>query len=199
MRLSTTLAIILIPLNLLAMSSLTDDDLSSFSHPLSLNIGSGPTTVQENDTEEPVDYTGISFYLLNAIKHKGLLDLDPQEYPRSILDDQVEDLPDTFMQGLGNGTEITIQNILIDPITLKDNTKLNDNNTIISAEEASNSASSSSSLSSRSMIYPKGSTNSSNTPYTYTIKSGNVEMRNTFINQTRSTIQPNSWVDIKTR
>lgn len=50
-----------------------------------------------------------------------------------------------------------------------------------------------------SMEYPDGQSNSSNDTYKYIIRTGDVEMRDTFINQRNSTIAPGSWVDIKTR
>lgn len=50
-----------------------------------------------------------------------------------------------------------------------------------------------------SMEYPEGSKNTSNDSYKYIIKSGDIEMRDTYINRRNSTVIPGSWVDIKPR
>ena len=47
-----------------------------------------------------------------------------------------------------------------------------------------------------SISYVKGETNSQNGPAVYTIKSGNIEMRDCFINQSSSKILPGGWVDV---
>ncbi|HQI80788.1 MAG TPA: hypothetical protein PLR71_04425 [Deltaproteobacteria bacterium] len=50
-----------------------------------------------------------------------------------------------------------------------------------------------------SIEHPTGTTNSTDGSYRYVITSGNIEMRDTYIQQTNSTINAGSWVDIRPR
>lgn len=98
--------------------------------------------------------------------------------------------PKTDMDSL-----LGVQKLKIAPISEKDNAAL------ISAEDTNdpNKISVSPPDKNHSMEYPNGLTNSSNGASTYIIKAGDIEMRDTYINQTNSIINSGSWVNIKTR
>ncbi len=175
------------------MSTLSDSDLSDVSNPLSLSIN--PDQIMESDTTylEALDYSGISKFLFNTIKRGIVFNPDTHEDNNRIWETQEMDTPLFFALWDNNDSQIIIKNFLIDPITLKDITATDYDEVIyinVRSPQAGNTY---------SIEYPHGAINNSNTSGTYTITSGNIEMRDTFINQTRSTIQPNSWVDIKTR
>ncbi len=175
------------------MSTLSDSDLSDISNPLSLSINSEKIMESGNDSLEAVDYSGISKFLLNTIKRGIVFNPDIPEDNNKIWETQEKDTPLFFVLWDSKESQIIIKNFLIDPITLKDTTATEYNEVIyinVRSTQAENT---------HSIEYPHGAINSSNTPSTYTITSGNTEMRDTYINQTRSTIQPDSWVDIKPR
>jgi hypothetical protein len=50
-----------------------------------------------------------------------------------------------------------------------------------------------------SIEHPTTTTNNSDGSYRYIIRSGNIEMRDTYIQQTNSTVNSGSWVDIQPR
>ncbi len=50
-----------------------------------------------------------------------------------------------------------------------------------------------------SIEHPTGTTNGSDGSYRYIIRSGNIEMRDTYIQQTNSSVNAGSWVDIHPR
>ncbi len=175
------------------MNTLSDSDLSDISNPLSLSINSEKITESGNDSLEAVDYSGISKFLLNTIKRGIVFNPDIPEDTTKLWETQEKDTPLFFVLLDSKESQIIIKNFLIDPITLKDTTATDYNEVIhidIRSTQAENT---------HSIEYPRGAINSSNTSSTYTITSGNTEMRNTYINQTRTTIQPDSWVDIKPR
>jgi hypothetical protein len=171
------LIIPLIPLVLWAMKPITESDLSNVSSPASLPISSNSEDLRFNDLkirfdfqifEEDIDVTNKT-YVTAKFSHFFLIS------PKN------------------NISYVSVKNYMLNPITLQDDTLL------ISAED---------SLDpyklrytppeiTHSMSYPIGQTNSSNTPYTYIIRSGDIEMRDTYINNTSTNIIPNSWVDIK--
>jgi hypothetical protein len=194
-RLSVLLiTILLLPFNISAMSTLSDSDLSNVSNPLSLSINPDQITEPDNTYLEAVDYSGISKFLLNTIKHGIVFNPVAHEDNNKIWETNAMGVPPFFFVLWDQkDSQIIIKNFLIDPITLKDTTakvSAEDNIYNVTATPAGNT---------RTMYYPDGAVNSSSNSSTYTIRSGNTEMRDTYINQTRSTIQPNSWVDIKTR
>jgi hypothetical protein len=188
-RISAVLATILLPFTLFAMSTLSDSDLSNVSNPLSLSIN--PDQIMEY--KEATDYSGISKFLLNTVKHGIVFNPDANEDNNKTWETYAMGAPLFFVLWDNTQSRISFKNFLIDPITLKDTTAM------VSAEDFTNNVSATRAGNTHSMEYPDGAMNSSSSPSTYIIRSGNIEMRNTYINQTRSNIQPNSWVDIKTR
>jgi len=82
-----------------------------------------------------------------------------------------------------------------DPITEKDVSS------IVVGEEKAAALPSATSVRFRSysIEHPDGTRDTSSDSYMYIIRAGDVEMRDTFIQQRSSDIRPGSWVDIKTR
>jgi hypothetical protein len=185
--------ILLLPFTLFAMSTLSDSDLSNVSNPLSLSINPDQIMESDNTSLEAADYSGISKFLLNTIKQGIVLNPDAHEDNNKTWETYAMGAPLFFVLWDHKESQIIIKNFLIDPITLKDTTAM------VSAEDITNNVSVPRVGNTHTMVYPDGAMNSSSSPSTYIIRSGNTEMRDTYINQTRSNIQPNSWVDIKTR
>jgi hypothetical protein len=189
--------VLLLPLPLYAMRSLSDSDLSNISNPLSLSINPNQAMNINDSKKTWSDSEGISKFLLYTINLKRNYDI----YQNEVSGDTTETQATTrqlyffYASGFNNDSHISIQNFLIDQITLKDKT------TIVSAEDITspNNIKVTHAESTHSLDYPNGLTKSSNSAYTYMIKSGDIDMRNTYINQTKSIINSGSWVDIKTR
>ena len=192
-RVSALLATLLLPFTLFAMSTLSDSDLSNVSNPPSLSINPDQIMESDNDYLDAVDYSGISKFLLNSIKRGIVFNPEMHEDKNKTRETQAMGTPLFFVLWDHKENQIIIQNFLIDLITLKDITAM------VSAEDITYNASATRAENTHSMTYPDGVINSSSSPSRYIIKSGNIEMRDTYINQTKSSIQPNSWVDIKTR
>ena len=192
-RVSALLATILLPITLFAMSTLSDSDLSNVSNPLSLSINPDQIMESDNDSLEAVDYSGISKFLLNSIKRGIVFNPDVHDDKNKTRETQAMGTPLFFVLWDHEESQISIQNFLIDPITLKDNTAM------VSAEDITYNVSATPAKNTHTLAYPDGVMNSSSSPGRYVIKSGNIEMRDTYINQTRSSIQSKSWVDIKSR
>jgi hypothetical protein len=68
----------------------------------------------------------------------------------------------------------------------------------VNAEGVNQTNSNSQASGSPSITHPNNDTQSSNSPYRYNIMSGNIDMRDTYIDNRSTTIQSGSWVDIKT-
>jgi hypothetical protein len=182
------LIISLIPLVLWAMKPISDSDLSNVNSPASLNVYPGQINEMNNNN--------------NSRSYAEDLNYDDLKirFDLHLFEDVNDNTPNIFSHFLYISTknDQSNQNVkifLIDPITLQDETSL------ILAEDSFDSYK----LRyiqpdiTHSISYPLGNTSSSNTPYEYTIRSGNIDMRNTYINNTNTSIMPRSWVDIKTR
>lgn len=147
------------------------------------------------------DSGGISNFLLNSIKLKSNFNNYLNEDGGYPTETQATTGRFYFFSVLwyNNDNYISIQNFLIDPITLKDKAT-QDKTTIVSAEDTTgpNNTKATPVETTHSMNYPNGLTNSSNGAYRYIIESGDIKMRDTYINQTKSIINTGSWVDIKT-
>jgi hypothetical protein len=178
------------------MKPLSDFDLSNINNPLSLSIDADQAMNIENSTVTWTDLDGISNFLLNSINREGHFKIYPNENGEDVTEARAtaNQLFLFYVLWWNNDTGISMENFLIDRITLKDKTAT------VSAEDISGSKAKVIPVeTTHSLYYPNGNNSSSNDAYTYIIKSGDIQMRNTYINNTNRTIQSGSWVDIKTR
>lgn len=162
------------------MSTLSDSNLSDISNPLSLSVNPDQIMESDNSVLEAVDFSGISKFLFNTIKRGIVFDPVAHEDSNKIWETNAMGVPLFFVQWDNKESQIIIKNFLIDPIALKDTTaKVSAEGTIynLSATPVGNT---------RTLYFPDGAVNSSNSSSTYTIRSGNTEMRDTYINQRRS-------------
>jgi hypothetical protein len=193
-RLLTFVAVLLLPLSLLAMRSLSDSDLSNIHNPLSLSIN--PEQAMEiNESTVTWSASGsISNILLNSINLKSSFNIYLNEDGGDATEMQAPTgrFHFIYVSWRNNDNYANIHDFLIDP---KDKT------TIASAEDNTgpNYIKVTPVQAMYSIEYPNGLTASSNSAYRYIIKSGDIEMRDTYINETKSAINSGSWVDIKTR
>jgi hypothetical protein len=196
-RLLTFVAVLLLPLSLWAMRPLSDFDLSNINNPLSLSINPDQAITINDNSIIWNDSDGISKFLLNSIN----LERSSYIYLNETGSETIETQTTTsrfhflYVSWPNNDNFLSIQTFLIDPITLKDKTVL------ASAEDniGFNNIKMFPVRTTHGMEYPDSLSTSSNSSYNYIIKSGDIEMRNTYINQTQSIINSGSWVDIKTR
>jgi len=192
-RTAIFILLFLVALSVRAMSPLSESDLSRINNPLSLNIN--PHSLVDDNNTSSVDDNGIiSKFLLNSIKLKG----NDHVYLFKDNDDQQEISKrfSFFPLSVDKDDFRKVQFFFIDPATGKNYmAMINDDDT----NDTYNNFSNIKVENTHTMAYPNDYTNSSNNPLTYTIMSGNIEMRKTYINQTKTTIQSGSWLDIKSR
>jgi hypothetical protein len=187
------LVILTLPLSLCAMTPLTESDLSNVSNPLSLNTNSDYMMDINSDAKAWDDSDVISKFLLNLNRKRNVgLYLDVNNGKTLELQETSKQF--SFFSSLSwsnNDIFNKVQLFLVDPITGKNY------NTIASSEDTHITYSNPQAENIHTITYPTY-TDSSNSPYRYMIKSGNIDMRDTYINQTRTNINSGSWLDIRT-
>ncbi len=217
------LPILLLPLSLCAMTPLTETDLSNVSNPLSLSIN--PDRIMEINNKTNLGDDSERFNKLLQTSLSSMIHFDMNLFED--LDETAERYATNkefysfpWLEG-NNDILYKIPVVLPDPVTwnvwtfedtiLKDSQILSItwksyiatiNGQVGQAEDINNAAFSWTQTTDTPTIpysHPKDDTRSSNTPLTYTIMSGNIEMRNTYINDSSSTIQSGSWLNIRTR
>jgi hypothetical protein len=220
------LAALISSLFLCAMTPLTESDLSNFSNPLSLSIH--PERVLDINNNAMVwsdseNYSKLLSTLSGSLIH---FDTNMSEGLDVTAEGQTKNnKPFSSFPWLGvnNGFFNNVQLFLIDPVTGKRYYELSTNDsflnriqnfsvssikwknyaTVMNAEtiipeEFFVSHYNNQTADTPSIAYTDDDTRSSNSPYTYKITSGNIDMRDTFINKTNTTIQSGSWTNIRT-
>jgi hypothetical protein len=171
------LAILLLAISVRAMSPLTETDLSNVSNPPSLNT---------------------NYYNMRDVNHDSYnlkwnvyLDLDESngETPETQkTSKRISFLSLLWFKSLFDD----LQFYLIDPATGRSYT------TIINTEDTHGYYIRPQVTDTPTMVYPIDYSHSTNGYYNYDIISGNIEMRDTYINNRSTTIHSGSWVNIKT-
>jgi hypothetical protein len=213
------LACLLLPLSVWSMSPLTETDLSNVSNPLSISINPDQRIKINNKPNEWDDSEGLNQLSLTSSGLRFHFDINLFEDPDETIEGYAYNLFSSFSWLRVNNTLNNVQIFIIDPVTgesyitslyedpFPNNIRIlsnvlniwEDKTTGINAEDANRYYSNSQATGKPSMLYPIDRTQSSNDPYSYVIKSGNIDMRDTYINSRSTTIQSGSWVNIKTR
>ena len=212
------LSVLLLAISVKAMTPLTEDDLSVVSNPLSLTINLEQINMTNNKPYADDYFDGLNQLLLISSGLRFHFDIDLFEDPDETVERDAFNLFSSFSWLRANNTLNNVQIFLINPVTGKSYTTsfsedsvpddiqtrwLNlitwkDYATIINAEDANGHYIDTKTTLTPSMVYPVDYKNTSNDPYRYDIKSGNTDMRDTYINNRNTNIQSGSWVNIKT-
>ena len=210
------LACLLLPLSVWSMSPLTETDLSNVSTPPSISINPDQRIKINNKPNAWDDSDGLNQLSPTSSGLRFQFDINLFEDPDETVERYAFNLFSSFSWLKGNNTFNDVQIVIIDPATGKSYTELltedsisediqtasiywNFYTKIINAEDANRYYSNPQVTGKPSMLYPIDHTQSSNDPYTYVIKAGTIDMRDTYIDNKSTTIQSGSWVNIKTR
>jgi hypothetical protein len=200
MRHLTFLAVIILSFFLCAMTPLTESDMSSASNPFSLNINIDKMKGINNGSKTWDDSGVISKFNL---RWNVYLYLDDSNREAIETQETSKDFSDPLLcwgQGWFDNLKSYLRDLFSNPFALmNDYTKINAQ--VVNAEDINN-------VTYRWILtgdnpsipyaYPFNQTRSSNTPYSYIIMSGNTEMRDTYINNTSTTIPAGSYTNIRT-
>ena len=210
------LSVLLLAISVKAMTPLTEDDLSVVSNPLSLTINLEQINMTSNKPYADDYFDGLNQLSPISSGLRFHFDINLFEDPDETVERYAFNLFSSFSWLKGNNTFNDVQIVIIDPATGKSYTELltedsisediqtasiywNFYTKIINAEDANRYYSNPQVTGKPSMLYPIDHTQSSNDPYTYVIKAGTIDMRDTYIDNKSTTIQSGSWVNIKTR
>ncbi len=220
------MAVLMLPLLLCAMTPLTETDLSNVSNPLSLSILPDHIMEINNKTITRNDSEGLNKLLPTSSGLMLHFDMNLFEDLDVTAERYATNKPFFSFPWFGGNNDIlnNVQIFLIDPVTGKDWTTSSFEDAILNryqiypinsitckdytiiinaetlnAEDTNEPNSNTQATGTPSITHSNNDTRNSNSPYIYTITSGNTDMRDTFINKTNTTIQSGSWVDIKTR
>ena len=211
------LACLLLPLSVWSMSPLTETDLSNVSTPLSININPDQRIKINNKPDAWDDSDGLNQLSPISSGLRFHFDINLFEDPDETVERYAYNIISPFSWLRVNNNLNNVQIFLIDPVTGKNYTTLfenaNSNNiqipsinlltwkyytTTINAEDATGYYIYTKTTKTPSMVYPVDYKNTSNDPYIYDVKSGNTDIRSTYINNWNTTIHSGSMIDINT-
>ncbi len=223
----TFLAVLILPFPLCAMTPLTESDLSNVSNPLSLSINIEQIIKTTNKPNSSDSSESLSQLLPTSSGLMLHFDVNLFEDPDETAERYATNKQFSSFPWLGGNNNIlnNVQIFMIDPATGKDWTTLfyedaifnqyqifsinpsfwknyftTINGKAVNAEDINNETYNYTQTTDTPTIpysYPKDDTHSSNSPLSYPIMSGNTEMRDTYINNTSTTIQTGSWLNIR--
>jgi hypothetical protein len=213
------MTILMLAMSVKAITPLMDAELSNVNNPVSLSVNPDKIMKINNESNSMNDLEVRNIFLPTSSGSMIHFNINLFEDPDKTIERYSSNYLFSFFAWVRvNNTPKNNQIFLIDPVTGKSYTTLSieDSNsygiqtrwpnlitwkdyaTIIDAEEANGYYIDTKTTITPSMAYPVDYNNTSDDPYRYNIKSGNTDMRDTYINDRNTNIKSGSWINIKT-